>query len=88
MTRPGWGCGFEDLFSAKMIYKIGAEQSKANREAWHLEVTDWMFYWQLYSGVAHQPRGVAINPKKIKSWKSPSTQDVAWHRPEFIELVK
>ncbi|MDP3063058.1 MAG: ABC transporter substrate-binding protein [Chloroflexota bacterium] len=88
MTRPGWGCGFEDVFSAKMIYKVGAETNKANREAWHMEVTDWMYYWQLYNGVAQQPRGVAANPKKIKAWKSPSTQDVAWHRPEFIELVK
>jgi ABC-type transport system substrate-binding protein len=88
LTRPGWGCSFEDIFSVRMIQKVGLEKDKATREKMHLDVTDWMFYWQLYNGVAQQPRGVAVNPKKIKSWTSPSTQDVAWHRPEFIELVK
>jgi ABC-type transport system substrate-binding protein len=86
-TRPGWGCGFEDLFSAMMITKVGQERDKKLREQWHMEVTDWMFYWQLYNGVAQQPRGLAVNPKKIKSWVSPSTQDVSWHRPEFITLA-
>lgn len=87
ITRPGWGCGFEDVFSLRMMIKTGQEKDKATREKWHIDVTDWMFYWQLYSGVAQQPRGVAVNPKKIASWRSPSTQDVAWHRPEFIRLV-
>jgi len=87
LTRPGWGCAFEDLFSARMQKKIGEERDKAKREEWHLDVTDWMFYVQLYNGVAQQPRGVAVDPKVIKSWRSPSTQDVPWHRPEFIELV-
>ena len=85
-TRPGWGCGFEDLFSANMQTKIGSEPNKSTREDWHMDVTDWMFYWQLYNGVAQQPRGVAVDPAKIESWRSPSTQDVAWHRPEFIVL--
>jgi len=85
-TRPGWGCAFEDIFSDRMIVKVGEEKSKANREEWHLDVTDWMFYIQLYSGVAQQPRGVAVNPDKVSSWTAPSTQSWPWHRPDYIVL--
>ncbi len=84
LTRPGWGCAFEDPFSALMQNKITFEPDKAKREEWHLDVVDWMYYWQLYSGVAQQPRGVAYNPKRISKWTAPSSQGPSWHRPEYI----
>lgn len=88
LTRPGWGCGFEDPFSALMQNRITFQPDKKTREEWHLDVTDWMYYWQLYSGVAQQPRGVGYNPKTISKWTSPSSQGPSWHRPEFIVPVK
>lgn len=88
LTRPGWGCGFESPFLARMNLKISRERDKSNREEWHLDVVDWMYYWQLYSGISQQPKGVAVNPGRIESWSARSTTVPRWHRPEFIELVE
>ena len=84
LTRPGWGCGFESEFLAKMQLKISSERNKALREAWHLDVVDWMYYWQLFNGIAQQPKGVVVNPERIESWSARSSTLPVWHRPEFI----
>jgi ABC-type transport system substrate-binding protein len=84
LTRPGWGCGFEDPFSAYMQGAITNEADKATREEMHLDVVDWMYYWNLYGGVAQQPRGVGYNPDNVKSWNSPASQGPNWYRPEYI----
>ncbi len=87
LTRPGWGCGFESPFLARMSLKVSREKDRGKREEWHLDVVDWMYYWQLYSGISQQPKGVAVNPDRIKSWSARSSTVPRWHRPEFIQLV-
>ena len=84
LTRPGWGCGFESEFLAKMQLKINSERQKDLREEWHLDVVDWMYYWQLFNGIAQQPKGIAVNPDRIESWSARSSMVPVWHRPEFI----
>jgi ABC-type transport system substrate-binding protein len=71
ITRPGWGCGFEAPFLAKMIFKIKEEPNKAKRIEMHKQVLDWMIYWQLYTGIVELPaEGFMVNPKKDGDWKS------------------
>ena len=84
LTRPGWGCGFESEFLAKMQLKITSERDRGLRESWHLDVADWMYYWQLFNGIAQQPKGVVVNPDRIESWSARSSMLPVWHRPEFI----
>ena len=84
LTRPGWGCGFESEFLAKMQLKITSERDRDLRESWHLDVADWMYYWQLFNGIAQQPKGVVVNPDRIESWSARSSMLPVWHRPEFI----
>ena len=70
-----------------MHLKISGERDRIKREEWHLDVVDWMYYWQLYNGISQQPKGVGVNPDRIKSWNARSTTVARWHRPEFVELV-
>ncbi len=84
LTRPGWGCGFESEFLAKMQLKITSERDRQKREAWHLDVVDWMYYWHIFNGIAQQPKGVAVDPARIESWSARSSMIPVWHRPEFI----
>ena len=84
LTRPGWGCGFESEFLAKMQLKITSERDRDLRESWHLDVADWMYYWHLFNGIAQQPKGVVVNPERIESWSARSSMLPVWHRPEFI----
>ena len=84
LTRPGWGCGFESQFLAKMQLKTTAEPSRREREAQHLDVADWMQYWQLFNGVSQLPKAIAANPSRIESWSARSSMIPTWHRPEFI----
>ena len=88
LTRPGWGCGFESEFLANMQLKINSERDKDLREEWHLDVVDWMYYWQLFNGIAQQPKGIAVNPDRIESWNARSSMVPVWHRPEFIVPVR
>ena len=88
LTRPGWGCGFESEFLAKMQLKITSERDKGLREDWHLDVVDWMYYWQLFNGIAQQPKGIVVNPERIESWSARSSMLPVWHRPEFIVPAK
>jgi hypothetical protein len=67
-----------------MYEKINGSPNKAEREEWHLEMVDYMYYWQLYNGLSQVPRGVAYDPDAIESWNSRSTGSGFWHRPEFI----
>ena len=85
LTRPSWGCGFESEFLAKMQLKTTSERDRRKREAWHLEVADWMYYWQLFNGVSQLPKGVATNPSRVSSWNARSSMMPVWHRPEFIK---
>jgi ABC-type transport system substrate-binding protein len=85
MSRPGWGVAFESMFNVALYKKISGERDKATREDWHLDAVDWIFYWQLYSGVNQIPRGIAYDPKAIKSWNARSSQGgPKWHLPEYI----
>jgi ABC-type transport system substrate-binding protein len=83
-SRPSWGCSFETEFLDRMYEKINGSPNKAEREEWHLEMVDYMYYWQLYNGLSQVPRGVAYDPDAIESWNSRSTGSGFWHRPEFI----
>ncbi|MCH8186901.1 MAG: hypothetical protein IH862_12450, partial [Chloroflexi bacterium] len=83
-SRPAWGCAFESKFLDYMFININGERDKAKREALHLDMVDYYYYWQLYSGISQPPRGVAGNPDTIASWSSRSTANAFWGRPQHI----
>lgn len=83
-SRPAWGCSFESKFLDYMYVNINGERDKAAREALHLDMVDYYYYWQLYSGMVQPPRGVAGNPETVESWNSRSTAAGFWGRPQHI----
>jgi ABC-type transport system substrate-binding protein len=87
-SRPAWGCSFENRFLDYMYMEINGERQKAKREDLHLDMVDYYYYWQLYSGMVQPPRGVAANPKTVKSWNSRSTAAGFWGRPQHIVPVE
>jgi len=87
-SRPAWGCSFESKFLDYMYVEINGERDKATREALHLDMVDYYYYWQLYSGMVQPPRGVAANPATIDNWDSRSTAGGYWGRPQHIVPAK
>ncbi len=87
-SRPAWGCAFENRFLDYMYMEINGERDKAKREDLHLDMVDYYYYWQLYSGMVQPPRGVAGNPETVASWNSRSTAAGFWGRPQHIVPVK
>ena len=83
-SRPAWGCSFESKFLDYMYININGERDKAAREDLHLDMVDYYYYWQLYSGMVQPPRGVAGNPERVESWNSRSTAAGFWGRPQHI----
>ncbi len=83
-SRPAWGCSFESRFLDYMYVGINGERDKAAREDLHLDMVDYYYYWQLYSGMVQPPRGVAGNPETVQSWGSRSTAAGFWGRPQHI----
>ena len=83
-SRPAWGCSFENKFLDYMFININGERNQDAREALHLDMVDYYYYWQLYSGISNSPRGVAGNPQTIESWNSRSTASGFWGRPQHI----
>jgi ABC-type transport system substrate-binding protein len=83
-SRPAWGCAFESKFLDYMYININGSRDKAKREDLHLDMIDYYYYWQLYSGISQPPRGVAGNPKTVESWSSRSTANAFWGRPQHI----
>ena len=87
-SRPGWGCAFESKFLDYMYITINGEESKSAREAMHLDMVDYYYYWQLYGGMVQPPRGVAANPETVDSWSSRSSAAGYWGRPQHIIPAK
>ena len=87
-SRPAWGCSFESKFLDYMYININGERERAPREALHLDMVDYYYYWQLYSGISQPPRGVAGNPETVVSWASRSTAGGFWGRPQHIIPVQ
>ena len=83
-SRPAWGCSFESRFLDYMFVSINGERDKQAREDLHLDMVDYYYYWQLYSGMVQPPRGVAGNPATVESWNSRSTAGGFWGRPQHI----
>jgi ABC-type transport system substrate-binding protein len=83
-SRPAWGCAFESKFLDYMYININGERDKQAREDLHLDMVDYYYYWQLYSGMVQPPRGVAGNPETVESWGSRSTAAGFWGRPQHI----
>ena len=83
-SRPAWGCAFESKFLDYMYININGERDKQAREDLHLDMVDYYYYWQLYSGMVQPPRGVAANPETVESWNSRSTAAGFWGRPQHI----
>ncbi len=83
-SRPAWGCAFESRFLDYMFVSINGERDKGAREDLHLDMVDYYYYWQLYSGMVQPPRGVAGNPERVESWNSRSTAGGFWGRPQHI----
>ncbi|MCH8870634.1 MAG: hypothetical protein IIC85_13055 [Chloroflexi bacterium] len=83
-SRPAWGCAFESKFLDYMFININGERQLDAREDLHLDMVDYYYYWQLYSGIVQPPRGVAGNPETVVSWKSRSTAGGFWGRPQHI----
>jgi len=87
-SRPGWGCAFENKFLDFMYITINGEEDKSKREAMHLDMVDYYYYWQLYGGMVQPPRGVAANPETVDSWSSRSSAAGYWGRPQHIVPAK
>ena len=87
-SRPGWGCAFENKFLDYMYITINGEADKSKREALHLDMVDYYYYWQLYGGMVQPPRGVAANPETVDSWSSRSSAAGFWGRPQHIIPAK
>jgi ABC-type transport system substrate-binding protein len=87
-SRPGWGCAFESKFLDYMYITINGEESKSAREAMHMDMVDYYYYWQLYGGMVQPPRGVAANPETVDSWSSRSSAAGYWGRPQHIVPAK
>ena len=87
-SRPAWGCAFESRFLDYMFVEINGERDKQARADLHLDMVDYYYYWQLYSGIAQPPRGVAGNPETVQSWNSRSTMSGFWGRPQHIVPVR
>ncbi len=87
-SRPAWGCSFESKFLDYMYVNINGERDKQAREDLHLDMVDYYYYWQLYSGMVQPPRGVAGNPETVESWNSRSTAAGFWGRPQHIVPAK
>ena len=85
---PAWGCAFESRFLDYMYININGERDKQAREDLHLDMVDYYYYWQLYSGLVQPPRGVAANPDTVDSWNSRSTAAGFWGRPQHIVPAK
>ena len=83
-SRPAWGCAFESKLLDYMYININGERDKQAREDLHLDMVDYYYYWQLYSGMVQPPRGVAANPETVESWNSRSTAGGFWGRPQHI----
>ena len=83
-SRPAWGCAFESKFLDYMYININGARDKQKREDLHLDMVDYYYYWQLYSGLVQPPRGVAANPETVESWNSRSTAAGFWGRPQHI----
>ena len=83
-SRPAWGCSFESRFLDYMYVGINGEREKQVREDLHLDMVDYYYYWQLYSGMVQPPRGVAGNPETVESWTSRSSAGGFWHSPQNI----
>jgi ABC-type transport system substrate-binding protein len=83
-SRPAWGCAFESKLLDYMFININGERERDVREELHMEMVDYYFYWQLYSGISQPPRGVAGNPETVVSWNSRSTAGGFWGRPQHI----
>jgi ABC-type transport system substrate-binding protein len=83
-SRPAWGCSFENKYLDYMYMEINGERDKAQREDLHLDMVDYYYYWQLYSGMVQPPRGVAANPETVDNWNSRSTAGGFWGRPQHI----
>ncbi len=84
ISRPGWGCGFENKFEADIYYKALVEPDRAKRVAMQREVVDYMLDQNLMIGVIELPRGVVYDPRKIKSWNSRLSMFVVNWGPQFI----
>ena len=69
LSRPGWGVGFETPYTAAAALALKAERDQAKAAQTHLDVIDYMVYWQLYNGIFQVPRGVLVGPR-IKSWNN------------------
>jgi len=87
-SRPAWGCAFESKFLDYMFISINGEREAPAREALHLDMVDYYYYWQLYNGISQPPRGVAGNPETVASWNARSTAGGYWHSPQAIIPVK
>ena len=87
-SRPGWGCAFESKFLDYMYITINGEADKSKREALHMDMVDYYYYWQLYGGMVQPPRGVAANPETVDSWSSRSSAAGFWGRPQHIIPAK
>ncbi len=86
ISRPGWGVGFESVPTAEWHFAINREKEKAKREQMHYATADWMFYWQLYGGIAQVPKGVAAT-KRIKGWLGHQEHyGIVSANPELMEL--
>jgi hypothetical protein len=68
-----------------MHIKILGEPDRAKRIQMHREVIEYTLHQALFGGIVERPRGIIINPRRIKSWDSRLAVTGDWRSPQFIE---
>jgi ABC-type transport system substrate-binding protein len=81
------GIGFDSPYLADQVKRISEELDQSVRVAERLNTINYMYYWQLYSGMFQTPNGLVVT-ERIASWNEPYTAGLnAWNgHPEYIVL--
>ena len=83
-SRPERGCSFESRFIDYVYTQINGGADMQWVPSLHLEMVDYHYYWQLYTGLTQLPRGVMVNPRTVDSWRTRSTGVHVWTNPQHI----
>jgi len=87
LTRPGYGCGFENPEVTRLYKETAKEVDRAKRIELVNEYVDYLYYWALQPGVVAVPMMTVYNPRHIKEWNMGPTQQMAFTTPWTIKLA-
>jgi len=83
----GAGIGFDSPYLAEQVERIANEPDKSIRVSERFNTINYMYFWQLYSGMYQTPNGLVVTDR-IASWGEPYTAGLnGWNgHPEYIVL--